>query len=700
MPDDLESQLQAFGATLESQTGEPIANGSPMMSSSAARPSRRWWSIAGAAACPCAIVIGLVVVTGRDADAPAARPPSPDASVFGSGDSSGLGAFEPLSGVGAVIEGTVVGFRGPMAVAVESGGVDYPGRSEDADEWTTPFGLPVIVLSDVRLVASVGGSGRADEATGRVERALQSGEGIEVLAPVGVYREGDRYELWLSPEQDIGLMSYLAFDESGKTIDGLSVSGADEAFRRLTEHTGEGRVATLAAMARELNVASDDGPRGPLMEFVYGPEEVSSEENSSEFYDGTTEDGATREGHVQIDVRVFGADPSNVYGLRGDRVLGWFSTDDEGRGALSGELPLGETVHLVVEASPGGVIDDVPGVPPLVVDTEMEEYRAVIDLDDDLPAWETELSLAAMNNRMRSELGLPPEGVHDDPLGLERDGWALVQRTTHPFDYDPDVFSVPCPQAEAIEAFNGTSQVIDMLEHPTLPDVDVLVLDVGSVDAGSRLADAFLGSGDCVGRAAEAEVAETALSSIRATWFRVGSELAIATIVGEQGRSVVLGLEGQGIDDDLIGDLAHRADQFLRGEPITGAGSGRTVSETSRLGEAQVEPVGGQVKLWVSNQSFEDDTVAITIEIDGVEIVADTFEVGGQHNWFSFMIDGLEPGEHTLTATSDTGAAFEGTFTPPPGEPRWMVVDYWYYPDDAEGRHFTFDESDEPIYFA
>ena len=51
MPDDLERQLQAFGRTLESQTGEPITDGSSAVSMVAARPSRRRWSIAGAAAC-------------------------------------------------------------------------------------------------------------------------------------------------------------------------------------------------------------------------------------------------------------------------------------------------------------------------------------------------------------------------------------------------------------------------------------------------------------------------------------------------------------------------------------------------------------------------------------------------------------------------------------------------------------------------
>jgi hypothetical protein len=30
---------------------------------------------------------------------------------------------------------------------------------------------------------------------------------------------------------------------------------------------------------------------------------------------------------------------------------------------------------------------------------------------------------------------------------------------------------------------------------------------------------------------------------------------------------------------------------------------------------------------------------------------------------------------------------------------RWVVVDYWYYPDDAEGRHFTATVHDMPVAF-
>ena len=125
-----------------------------------------------------------------------------------------------------------------------------------------------------------------------------------------------------------------------------------------------------------------------------------------------------------------------------------------------------------------------------------------------------------------------------------------------------------------------------------------------------------------------------------------------------------------------------------------------TVSRASSLGEPQTELEAEVVRLWVSNQSFEDDPVAITIRIDGNLVVDDSFAVEGQHNWIAFDIEGLPPGEHALAAESDTGARTEGTFTLPTGESRWLVADYWYYPDDSEGRFFTLSESDEPVAFA
>lgn len=108
--------------------------------------------------------------------------------------------------------------------------------------------------------------------------------------------------------------------------------------------------------------------------------------------------------------------------------------------------------------------------------------------------------------------------------------------------------------------------------------------------------------------------------------------------------------------------------------------------------------------LYVSNQSFEDEVVGITVAIDGVVVVDQDFDVEGQHNWVEFPI-GLPAGEHTVTATSSTGTEGSHVLTLPEGEQRWVVVDYWYYPDQGDGsdvvdRSFTIDVSDEQVAFA
>jgi hypothetical protein len=88
--------------------------------------------------------------------------------------------------------------------------------------------------------------------------------------------------------------------------------------------------------------------------------------------------------------------------------------------------------------------------------------------------------------------------------------------------------------------------------------------------------------------------------------------------------------------------------------------------------------------LYVSNQSFEHDRVDITVRIDGVLVVDQSFAVEGQHNWLEFPIK-LPAGEHTLEAISGTGVGLSEPVTVPDGEKRWVVLDYWYYPDRGDG---------------
>ena len=110
--------------------------------------------------------------------------------------------------------------------------------------------------------------------------------------------------------------------------------------------------------------------------------------------------------------------------------------------------------------------------------------------------------------------------------------------------------------------------------------------------------------------------------------------------------------------------------------------------------------------LYVSNQSFADESVGITISIDDGVVVDDAFVVEDQHNWITFEVS-LPAGEHEMVMESSTGVEQRASLMMPSGRPLWAAVDYWYSAADAErlgsgssARHFTMTVSDEPIYFA
>lgn len=101
--------------------------------------------------------------------------------------------------------------------------------------------------------------------------------------------------------------------------------------------------------------------------------------------------------------------------------------------------------------------------------------------------------------------------------------------------------------------------------------------------------------------------------------------------------------------------------------------------------------------LWVSNQSFVDDPVDVTISVDGIEIINQPFTVENQHNWVLFPINAPRE-QHTLSAVSDTGAELEQAFTLPARGRRYAVLDYWNY-QNRDGRHFTWHIENKPVAF-
>jgi hypothetical protein len=86
--------------------------------------------------------------------------------------------------------------------------------------------------------------------------------------------------------------------------------------------------------------------------------------------------------------------------------------------------------------------------------------------------------------------------------------------------------------------------------------------------------------------------------------------------------------------------------------------------------------------LLVGNQSFLDNPVVLTVQIDGVEVVSQPFEVRDQHHSLSFPLR-LGPGAHLLRVTSDTGQTLEETFSlPADGSRRYGSIDYYNYADE------------------
>ena len=80
--------------------------------------------------------------------------------------------------------------------------------------------------------------------------------------------------------------------------------------------------------------------------------------------------------------------------------------------------------------------------------------------------------------------------------------------------------------------------------------------------------------------------------------------------------------------------------------------------------------------LYVSNQSFDDARARLTVEVDDVTVVVGTFHVEDQHTWVRFPLS-LSPGDHEITADSDSGATLRASFDVPGDEKRYAVVEYW-----------------------
>ena len=89
-----------------------------------------------------------------------------------------------------------------------------------------------------------------------------------------------------------------------------------------------------------------------------------------------------------------------------------------------------------------------------------------------------------------------------------------------------------------------------------------------------------------------------------------------------------------------------------------------------------VQKTEADLVLYVSNQSFDDEEVRLTVRIDDATVVDGVFSVGDQHNWVSFPL-AMAPGGHEVTAEADSGATLRESLRVRRGKTGYAVIDHW-----------------------
>jgi hypothetical protein len=84
----------------------------------------------------------------------------------------------------------------------------------------------------------------------------------------------------------------------------------------------------------------------------------------------------------------------------------------------------------------------------------------------------------------------------------------------------------------------------------------------------------------------------------------------------------------------------------------------------------------GNFTLYVSNQSLEKPTMAITVTLDGRQVVSTDFQVGDQHQFLRLALD-LAAGPRRIVARAGDGTVVDDTFTMPEDGERWGVLTFW-----------------------
>lgn len=133
---------------------------------------------------------------------------------------------------------------------------------------------------------------------------------------------------------------------------------------------------------------------------------------------------------------------------------------------------------------------------------------------------------------------------------------------------------------------------------------------------------------------------------------------------------------------------------------MVGAGCGRNDESRAAAPTASTVPLDqANFQLTVSNQSFVRPSVLVDVTIDGRAVISERFAVEGQHNFVNFAM-ALEPGEHTLTASTAAGdgTSVDGKFVIP--ESGKYFAGLMYQAEDDAHPYFDLRFTDQPLTFA
>lgn len=115
------------------------------------------------------------------------------------------------------------------------------------------------------------------------------------------------------------------------------------------------------------------------------------------------------------------------------------------------------------------------------------------------------------------------------------------------------------------------------------------------------------------------------------------------------------------------------------------------------LDPSAIDRVHPELHLIISNQSFKDPEVRLTVAVDGEVVVEGTFAVEGQHTFVAYSLP-LDPGDHEVVVTADTGATDERTVSLG-ADRKYMYIGYWGDDPSVSPEPFSIEESDEPFGF-